>query len=98
MRLLLLSSSFNSLTQQAYVLFKDRHQVGVAAATTVEAMREAVAQFRPELILCPILAHVIPRDIWSRTPCLIVHPGIVGDRGCNSLDWAIYNGETAWGV
>ncbi|WP_437740648.1 hydrogenase maturation protein [Sorangium sp. So ce1504] len=98
MRLLLLSSSFNSLTQQAYVLFKDRHQVGVAAATTAGAMREVVAQFRPDLILCPMLAHVIPRDIWSRTPCLIVHPGIVGDRGPSSLDWAIYNGETAWGV
>jgi putative two-component system hydrogenase maturation factor HypX/HoxX len=98
MRLLLLSSSFNSLTQQAYVQFKDRHQVGVAVATTAETMREVVAQLRPELILCPMLAQVIPRDIWSRTPCLIVHPGIVGDRGPNSLDWAIYNGETAWGV
>jgi putative two-component system hydrogenase maturation factor HypX/HoxX len=98
MRILLLSSSFNSLTQQAYVLFKNRHQVGVAAATTADAMRDAVAQFRPELILCPMLAQVIPSDIWTRTPCLIVHPGIVGDRGPNSLDWAIYNGETDWGV
>jgi putative two-component system hydrogenase maturation factor HypX/HoxX len=98
MRLLLLSSSFNSLTQHAYVLFKDRHQVGVAAATSADTMRDAVAQFRPELILCPMLAQVIPRDIWETIPCLIVHPGIVGDRGPNSLDWAILNREPRWGV
>jgi putative two-component system hydrogenase maturation factor HypX/HoxX len=98
MRLLLLSSSFNSLTQHAYVLFKDRHQVGVAAATTANTMRDAVAQFEPDLILCPMLAQVIPRDIWESRLCLIVHPGIVGDRGPNSLDWAILNREPQWGV
>ncbi|MGZ8218994.1 hydrogenase maturation protein [Methylomagnum sp.] len=98
MRLLLLSSSFNSLTQQAYVLFKDRHQVGVAAATTADTMRDAVEQFKPDLILCPMLAQVIPNDIWEAIPCLIVHPGIVGDRGPNSLDWAILNREPRWGV
>jgi putative two-component system hydrogenase maturation factor HypX/HoxX len=98
MRMLLLSSSFNSLTQQAYVLFKARHQVGVAAATTAETMRDAVAQFDPDLILCPMLAQVIPRDIWTRRLCLIVHPGIVGDRGPNSLDWAILEREPQWGV
>jgi putative two-component system hydrogenase maturation factor HypX/HoxX len=98
MRMLLLSSSFNSLTQHAYVLFKNRHQVGVAAATTADVMRDAVEQFKPDLILCPMLAQVIPRDIWTRYPCLIVHPGIVGDRGPSSLDWAIFNAEDRWGV
>ncbi len=98
MRILLLSSSFNSLTQQAYVLLKGRHHVGVAAATTAEVMRDAVGQFEPDLILCPMLAHVIPRDIWENIPCLIVHPGIVGDRGPNSLDWAILKDEKQWGV
>lgn len=98
MRLLLLSSSFNSLTQQAYVLFKDEYQVGVAAATTAQAMRDAVEQFHPDLILCPMLAQVIPNDIWENIPCLILHPGIVGDRGASSLDWAILNQEPRWGV
>ena len=30
--------------------------------------------------------------------CLIVHPGIVGDRGPSALDWAILRGAGQWGV
>lgn len=99
MKILLLSSAYNSLTQQAHVELKALgHGVGVGIATTAETMREAVHQFQPELILCPMLAQIIPRDIWERHTCLILHPGIVGDRGPNALDWAILNGETTWGV
>ncbi len=99
MRILLLSSAYNSLTQHAHVELKARgHLVSVATATKAQAMRKAVDQFRPDLILCPMLAQVIPRDLWEAYPCLILHPGIVGDRGCNSLDWAILNQESKWGV
>ncbi len=90
MRILLLSSAYNSLTQHAHVEFTARgHRVGVAIATKAEGMREAAGQFRPDLILCPMLAQVIPQDLWETYPCLILHPGVVGDRGGNSLDWAI---------
>ena len=34
----------------------------------------------------------------ARHRCLVVHPGIVGDRGPSALDWAICDGETEWGV
>jgi putative two-component system hydrogenase maturation factor HypX/HoxX len=99
MKILLLSSCYNSLTQQAHVWLKaSQYDVAVATATTAETMRDAVAQFKPSLILCPMLAQVIPRDIWESHTCIIIHPGIVGDRGPNSLDWAILNGETEWGV
>lgn len=99
MRILLLSSAYNSLTQHAHVALQSlKHRVGVAAATTAEAMREAVSQYQPDLILCPMLAHIIPRDIWEAVPCIILHPGIMGDRGSASLDWAILNGEKQWGV
>jgi len=99
MKILLLSSAYNSLTQQAHVwLNASQYDVAVAAATTAEGMRDAVAQFQPDLILCPMLAQVIPRDIWENYTCIIIHPGIVGDRGPNSLDWAILNEETEWGV
>lgn len=99
MKILLLSSAYNSLTQQIHVELKALgHRVGVAAATTGEAMRQAVQQFQPDLVLCPMLAQIIPSDIWERYTCIILHPGIVGDRGGNSLDWAILNEETHWGV
>ncbi len=99
MRILLLSSAYNSLTQHAHIELKTLgHRVGVAVGTTGEAMRQAVQQFQPELVLCPMLAQVIPRDVWERYTCLILHPGIVGDRGGNSLDWAILNEEQTWGV
>ena len=88
---LLLSSAYNSLTQHAHVEFMNRgHSVGVATATSAEGMRAAVNQFRPDLILCPMLAQVIPQDLWETYP-FSFHPGIVGDRGGNSLDWAILN-------
>lgn len=99
MRILLLSSSYNSLTQHAHVeLGGLGHEVGVCIATDAVAMREGVTQFGPELILCPMLAHVIPRDIWESHTCLILHPGIPGDRGPHALDWAILNEESVWGV
>ena len=99
MKILLLSSAYNSLTQLAHVWLQASHyDVAVAAATTAAAMREAVAQSRPDLILCPMLAHVIPRDIWESHTCVVIHPGVVGDRGAHSLDWAILNEEPAWGV
>lgn len=99
MRILLLSSAYNSLTQHAHVDLKSRgHFVGVATAMKADTMREAVEQFRPDLILCPMLAQLIPRDLWETYPCLILHPGITGDRGGNSLDWAILNQESQWGV
>ena len=99
MKILLLSSAYNSLTQLAHVWLKASHfEVAVATATTAETMRQAVTQFQPDLILCPMLAQVIPRDIWENHTCIIIHPGIAGDRGPNSLDWAILNEEKEWGV
>ena len=61
-------------------------------------MRAAVDRFRPDLILCPMLTQVIPHDLWESHPCLILHPGIVGDRGGHSLDRAILDQEPDWGV
>ena len=99
MRILLLSSAYNSLTQHAHVELAARgHVVGVATGMRAEGMRAAVGRFRPDLILCPMLAQVIPRDLWEKHPCLILHPGIVGDRGGHSLDWAILDQEAEWGV
>ncbi|WP_083976527.1 hydrogenase maturation protein [Kitasatospora azatica] len=104
MHILLVASAFNSLSQRAYAELGDRgHQVSVTllngeAAERDGALRAAVRLHRPRLIVAPMLKTALPPDVWSSCPCLIVHPGPVGDRGPSSLDWAIEEGATHWGV
>ena len=99
MRILLISSAYNSLTQRVHAELADRrHEVSVELALSEEVMREAVRRFDPDLIVAPMLTRAIPDDIWSALPCFIVHPGPVGDRGPSSLDWAIMGGIRRWGV
>ena len=59
---------------------------------------DAVNAYQPDLIIAPYLKTAIPEIIWKNFTCLIVHPGIPGDRGSCSLDWAILNNEKEWGV
>ncbi|MCM2577669.1 enoyl-CoA hydratase-related protein [Streptomyces meridianus] len=99
MRILLVASAFNSLTQRVFAELGDRgHHLAVETATEGEALRAAVGRHAPELILAPMLTTAIPRDIWSEYTCLIVHPGPPGDRGPSSLDWAMHEREQRWGV
>ena len=99
MRILLLSSAYNSLTQRVHVELADGgHDVAVELALGEEAMREAVRRHGPDLVIAPMLTVAIPADIWSAWPCFIVHPGPRGDRGPSSLDWAIMDGAARWGV
>ena len=99
MRILLLTHAFNSLTQRLSAALLERgHQVSVEFDIADSVTEEAVALFDPALIIAPYLRRAIPESIWSRHVCLIVHPGIVGDRGPSALDWAIQNQEIDWGV
>ena len=99
MRILFLTHSFNSLTQRLYAELSGRgHEVSIEFDIANSVAEEAVAQFQPDLIVAPFLKRAIPASIWSKHLCLIVHPGIVGDRGPSALDWAIQEGETSWGV
>ncbi len=99
MRILLLIHAFNSLSQRVFVeLEAAGHDVSIEFDVNDETTREAVALFRPDLILAPYLKRAIPEDIWKAHLCLIVHPGIIGDRGPSALDWAILRGEERWGV
>jgi putative two-component system protein, hydrogenase maturation factor HypX/HoxX len=99
MRILLLASAYNSLTQRVHAELNDRlHAVAVELALGDELMREAVRRHDPDLIIAPMLTTAIPADIWSARPCFIVHPGPRGDRGPSSLDWAIMSGASWWGV
>ncbi|MFF1904407.1 enoyl-CoA hydratase-related protein [Kitasatospora sp. NPDC058218] len=99
MRILLVASAFNSLTQRVHAELRDRrHAVEVHPAGDDDALRGAIARWAPELVVAPILRTALPRDVWSALPCLIVHPGPPGDRGPSSLDWAIHEGAVDWGV
>ena len=99
MRILSLTSAHNSLSQRLLIELGERgHEITVCVAATSEAMIAAATREAPELILAPMLKIAIPEAVWSRHLCLIVHPGIKGDRGPSSLDWAIANDEKSWGV
>ena len=99
MRILFLTSAHNSLSQRLLIELTERgHDVRVCVAGTGAEMVEAAAREAPDLIIAPMLKIAIPEEVFSRHRCLIVHPGIRGDRGPSSLDWAIANDEKAWGV
>ncbi|NNG04719.1 MAG: hydrogenase maturation protein [Inquilinus sp.] len=99
MRILFLVSGFNGLAQRLHVeLTRRGHDVAVELDIDDATTQTAVEAFRPDLIVAPFLKRAIPASIWRHTRCLIVHPGIPGDKGPSSLDWAILNGEEQWGV
>jgi putative two-component system hydrogenase maturation factor HypX/HoxX len=99
MRILLLTHAFNSLTQRLSAeLQKCGHEISIEFDIADSVAEEAVALFRPDLVLAPYLRRAIPETVWKHRVCLIVHPGIVGDRGPSALDWALQEGEAEWGV
>jgi putative two-component system protein, hydrogenase maturation factor HypX/HoxX len=96
---LLLASSFNSLTQRVWLdLRRAGHDVSVELALSPAAMREAAVLVDPDVILCPYLRERVPAAVWQHWPTIVLHPGPEGDRGPSSLDWAIAEGATEWGV
>jgi putative two-component system hydrogenase maturation factor HypX/HoxX len=99
MRILLLTHAFNSLTQRLGAELRLRgHTVSVEFDISDSVTEEACALFAPELIVAPYLRRAIPESVWSHCLCLIVHPGVPGDRGPSALDWAIDAGLKEWGV
>ncbi|MFC7273760.1 hydrogenase maturation protein [Paractinoplanes rhizophilus] len=99
MRILLLVTAFNGLTQRAWCALREAgHDVGVLLATGERDMIEGVTAADPELIVCPFLKDRVPQAVWQHWRTVIIHPGPPGDRGPSSLDWAIADGARSWGV
>jgi putative two-component system hydrogenase maturation factor HypX/HoxX len=99
MKILLFCNAYNSLTQHVHTDLKALgHTIGIAIATNSETMTEATQRLEPDLILCPMLTRIIPRSIWEHHLCIVLHPGVIGDRGPSSLDWAILTNQQEWGV
>ncbi|MCP4127125.1 MAG: hydrogenase maturation protein [Gammaproteobacteria bacterium] len=99
MRILFLTHAFNSLTQRLFVELQEQgHEVSVEFDIHDEVSLQAVELYKPDLIIAPFLKRAIPEQLWREHVCLVVHPGIRGDRGPSALDWAILNREQRWGV
>lgn len=99
MKILFVTHSFNSLAQRLYCELTARdHCVSIEFDISDSVTEEAVALFKPDLVIAPFLKRAIPESVWSRLPCFVVHPGIPGDRGPSALDWAIQRGLREWGV
>jgi putative two-component system hydrogenase maturation factor HypX/HoxX len=99
LKILLLTHTFNSLCQRVFLELQELgHEVSIEFDIDDAVLEEAVALFSPELIIAPFLKRAIPKAVWERKICIVIHPGILGDRGPSSLDWAILNHEAEWGV
>jgi len=99
MRILFLTHAFNSLAQRLWVeLTETGHDVSVEFDINDRVTEEAVALWNPDLVVAPFLKRRIPETVWRRRRCIVIHPGIRGDRGPSALDWAIVDGEADWGV
>ena len=99
MRILFLVHAFNGLAQRLFVeLREDGHDIAVELDVNDQLVEEAVALFDPDFVLAPYLKRPIPESVWRTRRCIVIHPGIPGDRGPSSLDWAIMRGEREWGA
>ena len=99
MKVLLICSRFNSLSQRFYCELSEKgYDVSVELDVHPELMVEAVELFKPDLVIAPYLRRKIPKEVYSKVETLIVHPGPPGDRGAYSLDWAILEERKEWGV
>ena len=99
MKILFLTDAFNGMAQRLWIeLDRLNHEVKVEIVTSTDGLEDKANAYKPELIIAPFLTSKIPTAIWKNYTCLVVHPGIKGDRGASSLDWAILNKENTWGV
>jgi putative two-component system hydrogenase maturation factor HypX/HoxX len=102
MRVLFLTNSFNSMAQRAYLELTDTYTTDVHIEFAIDEKQiiNSVARVNPDVIICPFLTKRIPEAIWRNqdVPCLVVHPGIRGDRGASSIDWALRENSPEWGV
>ena len=99
MKLLLLTTTFNSQTQAIYTKLKDlNHTISVCFAINEKQMLQEIEAFEPKLILCPFLKSYLPASVYENYPTYIFHPAPRGDRGAYSLEYALQEPTKRWGV
>ncbi|WP_196140190.1 enoyl-CoA hydratase-related protein [Aliikangiella sp. G2MR2-5] len=99
MKVLIFATAYNGICQRVHKeLVQDGHIVDIELSADHDQMFKSYCRFRPSIIVCPFLKHRIPDAIWRAVPCLVMHPGVAGDQGPSSLDWAITNEKPYWGA
>ncbi|MCE4057200.1 hydrogenase maturation protein [Pseudomonas sp. Au-Pse12] len=101
LKIILLSTAFNGLTQRAWLdLRQAGHRPSVVLFTGEKEVCRQIEEAQADLVICPFLKDRVPQQLWShpKRPVVIIHPGIVGDRGASALDWAISQELKRWGV
>ena len=69
MRIMLLCSAFNGLTQRVWIELRAAgHEVIVQQAGDDDALRAAMAASRPDLVICPFLRERVPAEVWTHAP------------------------------
>jgi len=96
-RITLLITSFNGLSQAIYCALKDSdYKVDIVYANSTDREDE-IKNFNPDIILCSFLKDFIPENIYKIYPTFVFHPGIIGDRGAYSIEWALWKDKQNWG-
>ncbi|WP_219267807.1 hydrogenase maturation protein [Pseudomonas sp. Xaverov 259] len=101
LKIILLSSAFNGLTQRAWLdLRQSGFDPSVVLFTDEATVCRQIEESDADLVICTFLKDRVPQQLWSNLdrPVVIIHPGIVGDRGASALDWAITQQARRWGV
>ena len=99
MKITLLITTFNSLSQKVYCYLKDSgFDVSVVYAINKEQMIREIDTILPDLVFSPFLKKYIPKEIFENYPTFVLHPGPKGDRGAYSLENVIYHDKKEWGV
>lgn len=101
-RVLFLTNSFNSMAQRAHVEVTEKYSMDIRVELAIDEKQicDSVERHQSDIIICPFLTKRIPEMIWSNKerPCLIIHPGIQGDHGASSIDWALKEDAPEWDV
>ncbi|HHD74805.1 MAG TPA: hydrogenase, partial [Nitratifractor sp.] len=98
MKITLLVDTFNSLSQAIYTALKDLgYRLDIVYAINKEQTIEELNAFYPDIILSPYLTKFIPKEIFNTYPTFVLHPGVRGDRGSYSLEYALRR-HKEWGI
>src|SRR5437762_670715 len=81
MKILLLVSSFNGLTQRAWCALREAgHDVSVELALDEQTIVSGVEAAKPDLVICPFLKERVPARVWRTWRTIIIHPGPIAER------------------